>query len=186
MSFSGLLTSVAEYVGETLVDDCGRPPPTRVLRYHGTAGLPWDCCTDDGILSVGWDQEFVSDPFPSQWRGSSDGPGVMAAALTVRYVVCWTAPEVNGTTGRLVLTDAVYDRFDATTAMLAEVADCVGRALLRLNCAAPTSDVQLDVLAASGCNRFAYQNVVPTGPQGSCAGLLWRAYAGVVPGGSLS
>lgn len=181
MSFSGLLTAVAEYVGATLVDDCGRPAPTRVLRYHGGA-LPQDCCTADGILSVGWVSEFPTATWPAGWRGGFEPPpGPFTADLWVRYDTCWLVPAANAKGP--VLTDAVFAEWDATTAMLAEVADCVGRALHRLTCKTPETEEQREILESTGCNRFAYISVVPTGPRGGCAGLEWHAYAGVTPAG---
>lgn len=171
MSLSTLLTAVNEYVGDVLVNDCGRPEPDRQLSYHGR--LPHDCCTTNGFLVTSWESG----------RSSGDpcgGPPVYI--VTIRYVVCWDVPEV-GTTG-VQITDAQDSTWNNDALMLADVADCVGRSLLDLTCApAPP----LDVLAAAVQSEAPYRTlrlvgVSPIVPLGGCAGVQWQLEAAVSRG----
>jgi hypothetical protein len=180
MSLSGVMTALAEYVGDSIVNDCGRPPPDRVLRYHGT--LPHDCCTDNGFLAVNWQQQFLSTIFPLQATGSADNcAGRPVAEIRLRYVVCWPAPEV-GTNG-VVLED---ERWDGAAATLAEVADGVARALLRLTCEPPLDPLGQAVVEQAGRGWLRFIGADPILPDGTCAGVQWRLYCGVRSAGAVS
>jgi len=183
MSLSGLMTALAEYVGDALVNDVGRPPPDRILRYHGL--LPHDCCTDNGFLAVNWQQEFVSMTFPVQATGSADNcSGRPVAEIRLRYVVCWEAPAAGP--GGVVVSDEQDTRWDTTAGMLAEVADGVTRALLRVTCDLPTDELGRAVVEACGRGWLRFVSADPILPDGTCAGVQWRLYCGVRSAGAVS
>lgn len=171
MSLSALLTTVAEYVGQVLVDDCDRPAPDRVLRYFGTDGLPSSCCTENGVLSVAWE--------PSS-RGRSDEPCPPPPSylLAIYYDVCWKLPDASAVAG----IEIVDDDWDATAAMLADVADCVARGLNRLKCDNPPVGTKAQAVLAelrggpgAAQSSWSYAGVTPK-ILGSCARLVWRVY----------
>lgn len=184
MSLDAIMTALAEYVQQVLVDECDRPAPDRVLRYFGH-GVPQDCCTEAGVLSVAWDRGFPSESFPTDAAGrQKECSASPTYALSIFYDTCWKAPEVD--VSGVGLIDSTWD---ADAAMLARTADCVARWLLRFSCGkvnedTTTEDVveKADALAATlsaGCSEsFAFREVVPIGPGGSCARLIWRVYAG--------
>lgn len=183
MSLSALLTAVVEYAADVIVNDLGRPEPDRILRYHGN--LPHDCCTDAGFLTVQWVSEYPSATFPNP-SASSASPceGTPAVELRVRYVVCWPEPET--TASGVVVSDAYDTRVDALTAVLADVADGVFRAFLRLSCpgTAAFDPAAADVLAAAA--RVRAVDATPITPSGMCAGVQWRLYAAPSAGVSAS
>lgn len=176
MSVSKLETAVLELVGDRLVNQCGRPIPDRVLRYHGTVGLPEDCCTANGVLSITWERAWPTNAFPgSSAQKGTPCPGYPVLLLVIRYVVCWPAAEV--TQQSIVLDDTTWD---AEAAMLADTEDCIARTLMRLSCDTNSADAfEQAVLAATAKNGFAYSESLPTGPKGGCAGIIWKAYASV-------
>lgn len=163
-----LETALAEFVGDVLVNDCGRPVPDRVLRYHGT--LPNDCCTDNGVLAVSWNtitpQGTECSAFPQ-------------AEVRLRYVVCWPVAEVDER--GVTVDDATWDQ---RAAMLADVADCVTRGLLGLSCS--DDDPLAQAVAAATVGRIRFLAAEPITPQGGCAGVQWRLTAGVRFGVSAS
>jgi hypothetical protein len=173
VSLSLLLTALNEFVGDILVNDCGRPAPTRQLSYHGR--LPHDCCTDDGFLVTSWES------------GRSEGGGEPCAGLpaytvNVRYVVCWDLPEV-GTSG-VEITDAQDTKWNNDALMLADVADCVARSLIGLTC---DDDPLASVLVAlSRKQGLRYTGVSPIVPLGGCAGVQWQLNAPVRSGPVIS
>lgn len=179
MSLSALLTATVEYVGDTLVNDCGRPVPTKVMRYHGT--MPDACCTADGVLSISWSSGFASQKFPSRSSDGCTGPPVYM--LEVRYVTCWAGipdPSPQG----IILPD---DTWDDDAAMLADVADCVGRALMRLSCAPDLEDPFVAAIFAETPSRqVQYVDATPIRPSGLCAGVTWKLYAAVARGHAAS
>ena len=183
MSLAELETALVEFVGDALVNDCNRPVPDRVLRYHGT--LPNDCCTDNGTLAISWSRLFLSSRFPSAATAPDDVcGGNMVAEVRLRYVVCWPVPEIdeNG----VVIID---DEWDTRAAMLADVADCVSRQLVGLSCEPLVGDPYVDgVLAATVASGkwLRLVDVEPLPPQGGCAGVQWRLYCGVKAGGAVS
>ena len=139
-------------------------------RYHNT--LPDDCCTDDGILSVSWSEAHVTSRFPT---GGNDCAGAPVATIRLRYVVCWPIPD---TSGDGIVID--YDATDATTARLADVADCVLRALDRLTCNPdPADPLSAAVLRQIPARWFQTLDVTPLPNLGGCTGVSWRLYAGV-------
>jgi hypothetical protein len=184
MSLSGVLTALAEYVGDAIVNDCGRPVPDRVIRYHGT--LPNDCCTDNGFLAVNWQTGFASVTFPAAATGTADPcRGLPVVEVRLRYVVCWDAPEV---TQQGVTVNAEQDaRWDADAAMLAEVADGVTRALLRLTCEISLDPLFVAVMDEVGPKHWLrFVAADPIVPLGGCAGVQWRLYCGVRSAGAVS
>lgn len=177
MSLSGLETALAEFVGDSIVNDCDQPPPDRVLRYHGT--LPNDCCTENGTLAVSWAMEYLSADFPNSTAANRDPcPGVPVATINLRYVICW--PPLRIVPGKLILAD---DSWDARAARLADVADGVTRAFARLMCAPDLADpIVAAVVQAAGRNRVRFIDVAPLPVLGLCAGVLWRVYASPATG----
>lgn len=176
MSSSALMTALLEYVGDVMVNECGLDPgPERVLRYHGARGMPQDCCSEDGYLVASWAREWGSANFPNQARGENGCSALPALQYELRYVVCWPVPPVS-TSG----VQPIDDRWDEKAAELADVADCVSRALIRLACSTVADDPLRDaVLEQVRCNQFTFVEAVPIDPGGSCAGVLWRVYAGL-------
>lgn len=172
MSLSGVMTALAEYVGDELVNTCDRPAPDRVLRYFGTAGLPQDCCTEKGVLSVSWSRGAASKNFPQESR-EVPCPGKPLYTLEVRYDVCWPVPNVdaNGI-------DIIDDAWDELAAVLSDVADCVARALLRISCRDQQTEKGAALIEALHCNDFVYRDVVPQ-IGGGCARLTWTVLSGV-------
>lgn len=171
MSLSGLLTAVADYVADVLVNECGRPVPDRVFRYHGRA--PQDCCTDAGVLDVSWDRLFPSTSFPTAAGGSEPCPGAPVTPLTVRYTVCWPVPELQPT-----VLNVDFAGYDALAAELADVADCVSRWLLDLSCDPFLEDPYVAAIfdhAPRGRVRLVESS--PILPAGGCAGVQWRLNA---------
>lgn len=174
MSLSAVLTAVAEYVSAAVVD-ADRPEPDRVLRYHGE--LPHHCCTENGLVAVNWTTESPYKTFPLASGGNSNDPcpGRPMVTIQAKYVVCWPALQVSST--GIVLAD---DDWDTRSAMLADVADSVTRALLHLSCEPDLGDsLVAAVLDATGRDRCRFVDAVPITPQGLCAGVRWRLYAGV-------
>lgn len=179
MSLSGLMTAMAEYVGDVLVNDCGRPVPDRMLRYHGT--IPDDCCSEAGTLAVSWADGRAASEFPSSSANLKNDPclSLPIYTLTVRYRVCWPVPDVDE--GGVQLLDAEWDE---TAAMLADTADCVARELAALSCAgaARNDPFVAAILAQVSRGWLRYVDVAPSVPTGGCAGVLWRLYAAPTPG----
>lgn len=178
------MTALAEYVGQVLVDECERPAPDRVLRYFG-GGVPQDCCTEKGVLSVAWDRGFPSETFPTDASGRARGCASRPIfVLSIYYDVCWNAPEANASG-----IDLLDSEWDGDAAMLADVAECVARWLIRAECGKVTDQNTTDDVVTKyaalvsaiheGCeDSFRFREVVPVGPGGSCARLVWRVYAG--------
>lgn len=158
MSLAALETALVEFIGDVLVNDCGRPVPDRVLRYHGT--LPHDCCSDSGFLVVSWN---VISP----QGGGDQCAGWPQAELRVRYVTCWPTVEVDG--GSIQLDD---ENWDENAAMLADVAHCVSLALMAITC---SDDPLAEAVVAATVNRqVRLVATEPITPQGGCAGVQWR------------
>lgn len=166
MSLSGLLTAIDEYVGDVLVTDLGRPSP-RVLRYHGI--MPHDCCDDAGFLVSSWEP---MRPTP----GSQDPCQFSLVTLNVRYVTCWPAADVDAQTGVVINTD----QWDTPSAVFADVALAVTRALIRLGCQPDMTDPFVAaVFAHTGRTGVIWQDTAPIPALGLCAGVQWRAVASV-------
>lgn len=169
-----MLTALAEFVADELVD-AGREPPDRSLRYFGTDGMPQDCCTENGVLSVSFERGFPSDVFPSE-STKHPCPGKPVYHLVVRLDVCWPKPDV-GPQG-VVVTDTMDDAWDAAAAELSDAADHVFRALLVLVCADhPATEAGAALLATCRDKAFAAREVSAK-ISADCARITWRVYAG--------
>lgn len=174
MSIASVELAVVEFVGDVLVNDCGRPPPDHVFRYH--LSVPHYCCTDNGVLAIHWTIESQQGAFPT---GALKSPcnGLLVTQLTVKYVVCWPAVEFDG--GAVIMKDAEWD---AQATMLANVADCVARALIRLTCDPQVTDPFGVAVLEETAKRVQFIDTSPIPPGGLCAGVQWRLYAAVPTG----
>lgn len=174
MSLPGLMSALVEYVGDVLVNECDRQVPERVLRYFGRAGLPQDCCTERGVLSVTWDRGWGSQEFPADavQRTGNPCPGYPVYELVIRYDTCWNVPK-KASSGVTLLDD----EWDEDAAELAATADCVARALLRLPCAEQGALGQAVLAQLADPERIKLREVATGGPLGGCARLVWRVYA---------
>lgn len=179
MSFSALLTALNEYVADALVNDCGRPEPTRQLSYHGR--MPNDCCTADGFLVTSWESAKVFPP-------DSQCVGIPQFTINIRYVVCWDIPEV-GDHG-VDITDEQDATWNNDALMLADVADCVMRRLQQLTCSerstVPPDPIAEAVLAQIRPQSLRLAGVSPIVPLGGCAGVQWQLNAVVLQGPVIS
>jgi hypothetical protein len=173
VSLSALLTAVNEYVADALVNDCGVAAPTRQLSYHGR--IPFDQCCPDGFLSTSWSDGNAN--------GQQPCAGMPTYNIEVRYVVCWSVPE--GDAGGIVLTPEQDATWNNDALMLADVADCVGRSLVRLTCDRQSTD-PLDMGVLTQAGQLSYLGVSPIVPLGGCAGVLWRLSAPVRSGPVIS
>lgn len=172
MSLSGLMTAVVEYAADVIVNDCGRPIPDRVQRYHDD--MPHVCCSENGMLAINWTTEQIVGGFPTV-PAPQPCNGFPVSLLNLKYVVCW--PPLDVSKAGAVLPEI---ETDAIAAMLADVADCVLRALNRLQCSPDLTDpLQAAVLLATGPSRFRPITVTPLAPRGLCAGVRWSMYAAV-------
>jgi len=171
MGVSALTTAIVEYVADQLNANRDRELD-RVLRYHGAQGLPEDCVSENGTLSINVVNEYLTDAFPVQ-AGARSGVGASRPAIEVhvRFFMCWPQTKIDG---KLVEVDD--DEWDARSADLQEVADIGTRALLRVM--EPKGDVAA-ILAETGCRKFRFVDCRPTGPRGFAAGWVWRCYAAV-------
>lgn len=173
MSFSTVLVALAEYAGDVLVNDCGRPVPARVLAYHGR--MPDDCCPANGTLGVYWTDGRVSPGRDLPCGGPPE------FTIGIRYTTCWSEPEVDE--GGVVIDQAQDEQWNSDALMLADVADCMTRALTRLLCDTtppPLDDPFATAVLAELVNRSArFQDVTPILPSGGCAGVLWRLIVSV-------
>jgi len=175
MSLSDLESAIIEFIGDVLVNDCARPEPTKVMRYHGT--MPDACCTDDGVLSISWEQGFPSKIFPQ--RSTDKCVGAPVYTFNIRYVTCW-AGLTDVSPEAVVMPD---DQWDADAAMLADVADCVARQLLKLACDPISPDpFTAAILEQVMANQFQWIDTTPVRPGGLCAGVTWRVYASLKSG----
>lgn len=177
MSLSALLNAVVEYAGDVLVNDCGRPEPDRMLRYHGN--LPHDCCSDAGFLAIHWTDGRLNDP-------KNPCAGRPAVTLILRYVICWPEPDL--VEGLPVITDAYDTQVNTKAGMLADVEDCMARALVRLGCERPApNDPNVDAYVAAvwrnvAGTSLAFSSASPILPSGKCAGVEWRLSVAPLPG----
>jgi hypothetical protein len=180
VSLPAILSSLAEYLGDVLVNECGQPVPDRVLRYHGN--LPADQCCDNGTLSVSWAEGHATDTFPVTAVNRLNDPCAAAPVFTLvaRYMICWPVPEVD--TGGVNVTPVQDQDYDAVAQRLEQVAEGVARALIRLECPAATQDsVAVGLVAGSVRGWLRFIDVTPILPSGGCAGVQWRVYASPTP-----
>lgn len=172
MSLSSLMTAMVELVGDVLVNECGVEAPDRVLRYHGV--LPDDCCSEKGTLGISWESDYPSSSFPNQ-NPTDPCVGGPVALLAIRWKTCWPVPDVSPAGVRLI-----DDQWDAKAAVIADVADCVTRAIIRLGCDPDLEDpFVLAVLEHTGRKQVRLIAATPVPALGGCAGVLWRLYARV-------
>jgi hypothetical protein len=164
VALSDVLTGVAEYIGDVLVNDCGMPAPGRVLRYHGHAVPDEVQCDETGILSVWW------EPFlePRVATGSTPCLGYPVVTIAARWVRCWQPPEVDQ--DGVTLVDPTWD---ADAAELADAAECVARGLMALDCAPDRDDPFVAALLEVG-RRYRFTGASPAGVGGGVAGVVWR------------
>lgn len=169
MTLGAALTAYAELVGDVLVNDCGEEVPGRVLRYHGHA-VPDDIdCSKNGILSVWWEPSIV----PLNLGKPCSGFPVVT--LSARWVVCWKVADVKP--GSISLHDAIWD---ADAGRLADVAECVARALMGLSCGTPQSDHARALLVLlRGDPKATFVGASPVAPLGGVAGLKWQIKVGL-------
>ena len=173
MSLSAVLTTLIEYVEDVIVNDCGQPPLVRRLRYFGSGGLPQDGKCIDGVLSVAFDRGWAAKTFPRDASGEADPcPGLPTYDLALRYDRCWIEPEIDEV--GITLLDSTWD---TDSANLSDVADCVARALIAVQCGNASGELAQALLATVRKNTFRYREVVPTRGT-STARLTWRIYAG--------
>lgn len=179
MSLPGAMTAYAEFVAQVLVSECGRNPPTRVLRYFGERGLPQDCCTTDGVLSVTTWNGWATETFPNDagGRASESCSSRPVYPLRADLDVCWRQPKVSSS-GIEILDDA----WDADAAELAATLDCVARAIMCPDkCAAEASRdkwaAYLEELVNGRDTTTAFVSARVVGPSGGCVRLSWLVYA---------
>lgn len=188
MSLSTLMTALIEYVGDVIVNDCGRPIPDRLLSYQGV--IPDDCCSESGLLAASWADGRPVVKFPAQLASSE--PDVCAAApvytISIRYRVCWPVPELNDDG---IEVNPVQDaKYNEVASMLADVADCVARELISLSCVAggstpdPFAQAVLDNVSPRKWLR--YVDAQAERALGGCTGVTWRVYAAPSPGPGVS
>lgn len=185
MSLAALESAVLTYVVQTLTEDCDRPTPYRAFRYHGP-NASIDCCSPDpdteGYVAISWQREAPSATPSGQSRG---GPCLLDPVLEVRYLVCWHLPAVNENTGLPIIPNELVAEWDEDAGMLADVSDCVARALCSLNCSGRADAPEL--LAQVHCDSFTFLEALPIasgtpgGGGGGCVGVLWRAKARIKP-----
>lgn len=171
MSLSAVETALVDYVGDVIVNECGRPVPEHVLRYHGE--LPHYCCTEDGVLAIDWTLETFVSTFPTTPQRDPCA-GLPVATLSIKYFVCW--PAITFVDGHVVMDT---DTWDSEAAMLADVADCVARALMRLRCDPTNTDPFVQAVLAESGRQVQFIDAAPMPVRGLCAGVRWRMYAAV-------
>jgi hypothetical protein len=177
VSLGMLMTGIVEYVGDVIVNDCGRPVPDRMLRYHGT--IPSDCCPANGLLAVNWGDGRASESFGSSSGTQQNDPCAARPVyqIQLRYKTCWPVPDADQS--GVVLIDPEWDE---TAAMLADVADCVTRALIALTCGAVSDAFTRAVRDQTAGRWLRYAATTPILPLGGCAGVLWTLTAAPLPG----
>lgn len=172
MSLATLMTALVEYAADVIQNDCDRPAPDRVLRYHND--LPHFCCTDNGVVSISWANLYGSQSFPANNQGDPCG-AMLVTTIALKYLWCY--PVVDR---RSWATDENFALFDERAAVLADVAECVTRGLLTLSCDPDLGDPYVAaVVAAAGQKRVRLIEAAPLAVLGGCTGVRWRLYAGV-------
>lgn len=176
------MSSLVDYVADTMVNDLGFDAPDAIVRYHGRNGAPPLTVTSTGLLSISWDRGFTATDFPSNRGGTQvikPGAGFIVDDLAIRFVQCW--PKMTGTPQGLIQN---WVARDAQSAALAELQDGITRALFHLTCA-PGGGVQSeafsDVFGQLSCRGFQLIEATPIGPT-EVAGVLWRVHVIVIPG----
>lgn len=163
MTLAAALTAWAEFLGDTLVNDCGQPVPSRVLRYHG-GPPPEDYGCGNGYLAVWWQAGLG----PKERTQQCTGP--LTVTLGAKWMVCWKIAKADSK--GVTLFD---DQWDTDTARLADAAECVARALTRLTCPPPPSTpAALALFATMRQTSLRLVNVDPGRPSGGAASVTWQ------------
>lgn len=147
MSLATLESAILQLVVDAL-EDCDLTVPDEAIRHHGPLPSTPGCCTEAGILSIGWDES----PKPADC-------GVSEWALVVRWMTCWPH-EIN---------PIDYPGRDATTVRITDVTECVEAALSRAVCNFGTTSPLFSIASMVKIGR-----TTPIPPGGKCAGVLWR------------
>jgi len=170
MTLAAALTAYAELLADVLVNDCDASMPTRILRYHG-GHVPEDIGCSDGLLSVWWE-----DPLEPLTLGREPCPGFPQVVLAARWAVCWKLADVDA--DGVTLFD---DTWDLDAAVLADAAECVARALMRLACVVDPTDVKALALLALTMGRppVLFISATPSPPSGGVATVEWRVRVGL-------
>lgn len=175
MTLAAFETSLIEYVGDRLVNECGRPVPDKILRYHGV--FPADCCTANGALWITWDKAYPSTEFPLPNSSRAQAPlpaSVLTFPLTLGYRVCWKG--IKTAAGVLI---PMEPEWDADAAVLADVGECISRALMHLVCGKIDGEFAQAVLDQVPCNKLRFIDATPVTPSGLCAGIAWHLFVGL-------
>jgi len=187
VSLSALMNGVVEFAADRIVNDAGRPVPSRILRYHGV--LPHDCCTEDGFLAIHWlDGRASTDGSLTSSATTKNDPcsARPTVTLVVRYVICWPEPKLVD--GLPVIDDAYDVEVNAKAGMLADVEDVVVREFLGLTCSRPNlADPNVDDPTKAIWRNIAgtslrFLDASPILPLGKCAGVQWRLNVAPLPG----
>lgn len=152
MSLASLESELLQLVVDAL-EDCDLEVPDEVLRHHGPHPTLPGCCTEAGVLSAYWEEVPRPAPCePTEW------------AIALKWSTCW--PED---------VDPIdYASRDATSARIADVAECVLNALAREVCTWGGGSRLFPHAATLKLGR-----VTPIYPGGRCAGVVWRIVATV-------
>ena len=95
--------------------------------------------------------------------------------------MCWPVPET--TDNGVVILDSSWD---SRASILADHADCVARALMRLSCDPDRQDPFVEAIISQTGSMVRYIETTPLVPQGGCAGVQWKLYASPRSGRSAS
>lgn len=156
MNLAALETALLEFVVDA-IEDCDLPSPDHAIRHHGV--LPDRCCTENGILSLSWEES----PAPSP----TDCTGPLEWAFALRWVTCWPSEDLKPTG----LLSVNYTARDAAAARIAAVTECVLAAFAGEICRWGKSDLR-EFAVSLRLGRTS-----PVTPSGLCAGVLWRIIA---------
>jgi hypothetical protein len=114
--------------------------------------------------------------------GDQPCAGIPFYTITLRYVVCWTEPEVG--VGGVAVTDEQDATWNNDALMLADVADCVGRSLIAITC--DNDPLAAAIVAQTRATTLRYAGASPIVPLGGCAGVQWQLNAAVRNGPVIS
>lgn len=141
------------------LNNCGRPVPDRVTKYHGEIAV--GCCDGNGFLTCHWNPAVPDRTGIPQGMGNPMGE--RAADVMLRLYRCWPT----------VLEDGTYPDAEANAAAegLAQDADCIWSAITRAIC----EGLLAEYLA--GCDGLELVSMTPRRPSGGCAGIEWKLHA---------
>ena len=182
-----LMTALLELAAEEITAcpgwDTGDLDPSqlRVLRYHGSAtSMPPECANDPGTLVGLWQWADRSDRLGQAGTRNPAQAGWPGVSIILKWVTCW--PQRTFVNRQEVLRD---DEWDAASARIEAVMECVARALVCLYEPAPNS-AERELLQHVGCGAFRYERATPIGPNVNVAGVAWQCYASLIDQGSAS